>query len=135
MLAFIDGSNGSVAISVNSNAIQCFINAWTARIVREFTERTTFCTTGGWRSRLPGMKQLIGTFTGFLAKGVAGANPLSYMTGTAPQPYVITADTGCNFTFLGHAREVGAGQRAGADSSFDLNFESDGPVSVEWVVA
>lgn len=142
MAAFslIDGSNANVDISIASASHKCWSTRWMADLVRDFTERTTFCTSG-WRSRSPGLKQLIGMVDGFLAQGTDGGggptavNPASYIASTATAAYVLTADTGCSFTFSGHAGRIHTGVVAALSSEEGINFESAGAVTTAWVVA
>lgn len=132
-LTIIDGSNANIDITIATNSLKCQASYWSADIARDFTEQTTFCTSG-WRARLPGLKQLLGAIDGFLGKGVAGANPSIYVASTAAQAYVLTADSGCTFTFDGHAGRVHSGLRAAMNSEFAINFESYGAVTTAWVV-
>jgi hypothetical protein len=134
----IDGSNAAVDISIAAASHKCWASYWSADIVRDFTEKTTFCTSG-WRSRQPGLKQLIGTIDGFLPEGLTAGtstaiSPASYFASTASQAYILTADAGCTFTFQGHAGREHTGIRAALNSEWALNFESDGQVTTAWVV-
>lgn len=132
--AIIDGSNANADISIATQSHKCWASYFSADIVRDFTEQTTFCTSG-WRSRQPGLKQLLGTIDGFLPSGATAVSPGSYFTSTTAAAYVLTADTGCTFTFSGHAGRMHAGLRAALNSEFALNFESAGAVTTAWVVA
>lgn len=132
--AILDGSSGNIDVSIATTSHKCFISYWSADLARDFTERTTFCTSG-WRSRTPGLKQLLGVLDGFLAQGVGAVSPASYISSTTAQAYVLTAETGCSFTFNGHAGRVHAGVRAALNTEFALNFESDGAVTTAWIVA
>lgn len=135
----IDGSNANIDITIATASIKCQATYWSADFARDFTEKTTFCTSG-WRSRQPGLKQLLGVVDGLLAKGAdmsgsTAISPASFIASTSAQAYVLTADTGCTFTFNGHAGRVHSGIRAALNSEFALNFESDGAVTTAWVVA
>jgi hypothetical protein len=132
----LDGSNGNILVTINSIEFKCVINRWSADIVREFTEKTTFCT-GGWRSRDPGMKQLVGRMDGYLSKGFAGSDPLALIAAddTDGLPFVLQADTGCYFSGNCHIGLSHAGSNAQLNSEMGQAFESDGAVSTFWVVA
>lgn len=134
-LALLDGTTAAFDISIATISYKCIAAYVSADIVREFTERTTFCTAGGWRSRLPGMKQLIGRIDGFMAKGVPLADPSILFATTSPLAFVITFDTGCTATGAMHAGRVHLGMRAQANSEEGIDFESDGVVTFVWVVA
>lgn len=132
----IDGSNGNILVTINSIEFKCVVNRWSADIVREFTEKTTFCS-GGWRSRDPGVKQLVGRIDGYLSKGFAGSDPLALIAadGVAGIAFVLQADTGCYFSGTCHIGLSHAGSNAQLNSEMSVGFESDGPVSTFWIVA
>ena len=133
-LSKLDGSNTNIDVSVGGNSLRCWTNFWSANIVRDFTEATTFCDSG-WRSRTPGFKQLVGRISGIAAKGVAGTNPATYMASSSTMAFVLTADTGCSFTFDGHVGNVGVAFLASQNSTFGLDYESAGAVTTVWVVS
>lgn len=138
-LALLDGSNAAIDVnfSIPGGSATSFKNiaaVWTARINRDFTEATTFAS-GGWRSRTPGMRQLIGSLAGFASKGWAGADPLVLMSLQAAIAIVLTADTGCTYTFTGHVGSDETTLVAAANSGRIITFESVGVVVTAWVIA
>jgi hypothetical protein len=134
-LQLLDGSNGNILVTINSLPFQCVVNRWSADVVREFTEKTTFCS-GGWRSRDPGMKQLIGRLDGYLSKGIAGSDPLALIAADNVNglPFVLQADTGCYFGGNCHIGLSHAGSNAQLNSEMGIGFESDGVVTTTWIV-
>lgn len=134
-MSLLDGTMAAFDITIATLSYKCMAAYVSADIVREFTERTTFCTTGGWRSRLPGMKQLIGRIDGFMMKGDPKSDPSILFASTASLAFVITMDTGCTITGSLHTGRVHLGMRAQANSEEGIDFESDGVVTFVWVVA
>lgn len=136
----IDGSNGNILVTLDGIEFKCVINRWSADIVREFTEKTTFCS-GGWRSRDPGMKQLIGRMDGYLSKGFAGSDPLALITADNSTdnpggiPMVLKADSGCMLSGNCHVSLSHLASAAQLNTEAGVGFESDGPVTSIWVVA
>jgi len=135
-LSLLDGSNGNIQVTINSVAFQCVINRWSADIVREFTEKTTFCS-GGWRSRDPGMKQLIGRMDGYLSKGIAASDPLALIAADTVSglAFTLQADTGCYLSGSCHIGLSHVGTNAQLNSEMGVGFESDGEVTSVWVVS
>jgi hypothetical protein len=133
-LSILDGSNANIDLSLDGNSYKCVFNFWTADIVRAFTEATTFCSSG-WRSRVPGLKQLVGHAQGYASKGQAISDPSALIAEQSGIPIVLTADTGCTFSFTGHVSRSRTSFRAAENSDAGLDFESTGPVTVAWVLA
>lgn len=129
--AAFDFTTGTAA----SDSWKCVATYAEFNVRRDFIEQTTFCSTGGWRERLPILKQVIGRITGFLSKGEAISDPLHLFSGTAGVPFVFTADTGCTLSGNLHAANYRGGMRAQANSEMDLDYESTGSVSSSWTVA
>jgi hypothetical protein len=134
-LQLLDGSNGNIVVTINSLPFTCVINRWSADIVREFTEKTTFCS-AGWRSRDPGMKQLVGRIDGYLSKGIAGSDPLALIAADTVTglPFTLQADTGCFLSGTCHIGLYHAGSNAQLNSEMSIGFESDGAVTSTWIV-
>lgn len=133
-LALLDGTTAASDISVGGQSIKCVLNSIRADIVRDMFEKTTFCS-GGWRSRTPGMKQLLFGGVGYAHKGQPHSDPLDYVSSTTGEAWVITIDTGCTLTFTGHSTLVHLGVNAAANSEFAVSGESDGAVTSAWVEA
>lgn len=134
-LALLDGTNANIDISFGGASHKCLFNYWTADLERDFTEATTFCSSG-WRSRIPGMRRLTGRAEGYLGKSTAVTDPtVTGFTSQAAVAIVLTADTGCTYTFSGYVGRVHAGLRAAANSEYAVEFESAGQVTVAWVVS
>lgn len=125
----LDGSNAAIDITIDGNSHKCVFAYVSADLVKEFTEKTTFCNEG-WRSRTPGMKQLQGRAEGFLSINNAASDPSAAFEEQDGVPIVITFTTGLTYTFTGHVARSHAGVRAAANSEFALDFESDGAVTV-----
>jgi hypothetical protein len=81
------------------------------------------------------MRQLTGRAEGYASKGVAYSDPSLNMTSQTGVTIVLTADTSCSFTFVGHVSRAHVGMRAAANSEFALDFESAGATTTAWVVA
>lgn len=133
-VATIDVSFGYGAGGTSTTSMKCAFNRISADIVREFTEKTTFCSSG-WRSRQPGMKQLIGRLDGFASKGTIYSDPLALFADNTARPFVITVDTGCTLSGNMHAARDHIGLNAAANSERGIDFESTGEVVSAWVVA
>lgn len=106
---------------------------FSADIARELFEQTTFGSSG-WRSRIPGMKQLIGHIDGFTSKGLSNSDPLYLFANNFPIAFVATVDTGCTLTGDGFATRHHTGLRAAAQSEMALDFESYGAVTSAWII-
>lgn len=134
-MQILDGTEAVFDVTIATLSYKCMASYVSADIIREFTERTTFCSSGGWRSRTPGMKQLIGRIDGFLNKGVANSDPSILFASTTALAFVITFDALCTVTGSMHVGRVHLGLRAKANSEEGIDFESDGTVSFAWVVS
>lgn len=133
-ITILDGSNVNVDIALGSVSYKCVANYWSADIVREFTEATTFCTTG-WRSETPGLKQLIGHMDGFASTGFAGSDPLALFSSQTGVSFALTATTGCAFVGTCHMARDHTGIRAAQNSERAIDFRSKGAVSTAWTVS
>jgi hypothetical protein len=133
-VALLDGSNANIDISFGGTSYKTVFNYWSADLERDFTEATVF-SSGGWRARIPGLKRLTGRADGYASKGAPQSDPTqSGFTSQTGVAIVLTADTGCTFTFTGFVGRAHTGLRAAANSEFSLEFESTGTVTVAWVV-
>lgn len=140
-LSLLDGTSALIDFSIaydgggsSQSSMKCAFNYISADISREFTEKTTFCSSG-WRSRQPGMKQVVGHLDGFVSKGTVFSDPLALFATTNAFPFVFTADTGCTLTGSLHAQRDHIGLRAAANSERGLDWESTGAVTSAWVIA
>lgn len=139
-LALLDGVEAAVDMTIETDgstavSYKCMANYLSADFVRDFNERTTFCTTGSWRARTPGMRQMFGRIEGFASKGWAGADPLVLMATNTPKDFIFTVDTGCTLTGQLHSARDHTGMRAQGNSERGIDFESYGAVTSVWVVA
>lgn len=136
-ISLLDGTvsafNFTIAASTSAQW-PCVSNYMSCDLVREFFEQTTFCSSG-WRSRTPGLKQLIGRIDGYANKGFAYSDPSVLFATTAGFAFVATFDTGCTFTGTLQAARFHVGLHAGAQSEMGLDFESTGAVTVAWVTS
>lgn len=131
-LDLLQGTSGNVDISVNGISLKCILSYWSADFAKEMGEQTTFCSSN-WAKRNPGKKQVTGRADGGLGKNAAGADPTDAWDSDVAVPFVLTADTGCTFTFSGHVTHVHAGVRAAtAATEFSFDFESYGAVVTVW---
>lgn len=138
-LALLDGTAAAVDFSIAysgtvQTSLKCAFAYISCDVVREFTEKTTFCSSG-WRARNPGMKQLIGHLDGFMSKGTNYSDPLALFASNDPFPFIFTADTSCTLTGSLHAARDHNGMRAAANSERGIDWESSGVVTSAWVVA
>lgn len=141
-LALLDGTNANIDFAIASAgagatataSLKCSFAFLSARIVREFTEQTTFCSSG-WRSRNPGFMQLLMHLDGYASKGTPLSSPMALFTDNLARPFVFTADTSCTFSGSAHAAADGIGLRAAGNSDRGIDLESYGAVTVAWVVA
>ena len=133
-LALLDGSNANIDISFGGTSYKAVFNYWSADLERDFTEATTFAS-GGWRARIPGLKRLTGRADGYASSGAPQSDPTaSGFTSQTATAIILTATTGCTFTFTGYVGRSHIGMRAAQNSEFSLEFESTGSVTVAWVV-
>lgn len=132
--ALLNGTQATIDLSFMADSAKCIAASWSARIGREFFDQTTFCS-GVWVTRQPGRMQLTGTMSGFGSKGGPLSDPLSLMTGTAPIAMVLTADTGCTYTFSGQVGSNDLTMVAAANAIGGMAYESSGTVVTAWVVA
>ena len=132
--SILDGSNANIDLSFNGQSYRCVFRYWMADMVRQFTDATTFCS-GGWRARTPGMMHLSGQAQGYASKGQPLSDPSLLITQQSGIPIVLTADSGCTFSFTGYVSRSHTAFHAAANSEAALDFESAGPVTVAWVVA
>lgn len=133
-LVILNGTTASADISFATVSLKCAFSYMSFDFVREMFEQTTFCSSG-WRSRIPGMKQLLGRLDGFATTGAAFSDPLAYMTTTVPVAIVATLDTSCTLTFSGFVNRSHVGLRAAGASEAGLDFESTGAVTSAWVTS
>jgi hypothetical protein len=138
-LALLDGTTAAIDMTIaisgtNQTSLKCAFGYMSADLVREMSEKTTFCSSG-WRSRQPGMKQLVGHLDGFASKGAVYSDPAVMMATTTALAFVFTADTTCTLTGNLHVVRDHMGLRAAANSDRGIDWESDGVVTSAWVVA
>jgi len=133
-LALLDGTAAASDFTIATISVKRIFGYMAFSIGREMLEATTFCTSG-WRSRRPGMKQLLFTLAGYVSTGNAYSDPLAAMASTTAVAFVMTIHTGCTLTFNGHVSNDSEGMRAAAMSDRTLSGESDGAVTSAWVVA
>lgn len=139
-LALLDGTTAAIDMTIavaggtNQTSLKCAFGYMSADFVREMTEKTTFCSSG-WRSRNPGMKQVVGHLDGFVSTGQSYSDPAAMMSGTTPLAFLFTATTSCTLTGNLHVVRDHMGLRAAANSDRGIDWESDGVVTSAWVVA
>jgi hypothetical protein len=138
-LTLLDGTNANIDFAVavsgsNTTSFKCAFGYMSADMVREMSEKTTFCSEG-WRARQPGMKQLVGHLDGFVSSGAVYSDPTIMMSTTTPLAFVFTADTSCTLTGDLHVVRDHMGLRAASNSDRGIDWESSGPVTSAWVVA
>jgi hypothetical protein len=131
--AFLDGTNAAIDGSFGGSSIRNIAGVWSARIAREFFERTVFAS-GIWKQRQPGMMQLTGVFGKFATKSGVLSDPMALMTSTAPIAVVLTADTACTYSFSGHVGSDDQTLVAAANAYGAVAYESYGTVTTAWVV-
>lgn len=132
-LALLDGTTAAVNISIANANFTCLFQYVSADIGRQFTDFTTFCSSG-WKSEVPGMKQLTGRFDGFLSTGNAVSDPSQFFSSQSTENIVITFTTNCTYTFAGYIGNSHAGIRAAAGSEESLQFRSYGAPTFAWQV-
>lgn len=114
--------------------LKCTATYWSADIMREMFEQTTFCSTG-WRSRIGGMKQLIGRIDGFSSTGIVASDPLLYFANNFPIAVVATVTTSCTLTHDAFVNRRHEGMRAAGNSEAGYDYESFGAVTSAWVTS
>lgn len=136
-LALLDGSTAGIDFSTHSAPIswKCVTSYFSVDIGRRLEDRTTFCTSGGWASAVPTMKQAAIRLDGFLSSGVAISDPLYLFSSTAAVAWTATFATGCTLAGDMHATGYHAGMRAQGASEMGVSAVSNGTVSSVWVVA
>jgi len=133
-LALLDGTDATIDIQLNSVSYKGIMGQWVARMGREFFEQTTFAS-GGWRSRVPGLKQVTGSMAGFNSKGSAASDPLALFANQTPYAGVFTSTTGCTLTGTFHEQSDSVSEIAAGVSGRAIDFESYGAVTSAWVIA
>jgi hypothetical protein len=136
-LSLLNGTDAAISIKIDSVTpplveYNCHFRYVSADFVRDFTETTTFCGTG-WRSRTPGMKQIVGRLDGYMSKGDVASNPGILQSNSSPMYFVQTFDTGCTYTGQLHVGRDHAGVQAAAQSERSIDWESYGAVTIAWV--
>jgi hypothetical protein len=132
-LALLDGTSAAVNIAINTNSYNCIFSYVSADISRQFNEYTTFCSTG-WRSRVPGMKQITGRLDGFLSTGANISDPSQYFASQVASNFVLTFTINCTYTFTGWVGKPHSGIRAAANSELSLDYESNDAPTFAWQV-
>lgn len=112
---------------------KCLFRRWMARITQEMFEQTVFCG-GGWRSRIPGLKQLIGRLDGYMSVGNAASDPLAFFQNTLAAPFVLTATTSATISGNGWVTSDEQAIEAAANTSRGVDFESFGAVLTAWPI-
>lgn len=133
-IALLDGTNAAIDVTIATVSIKAMAAAWTARMLRDFFEQTTFAS-GGWRARVPGMKQCLVSVAGFSSKGISMSDPLALFATQAPMASVYTADTSCSITGNFHYGSDEHSYVAAGNSGRVIAGESYGPVTTAWVIA
>ncbi len=133
-MALLDGTSAVFSLVIGTQEYKCMANYISADIGNELFEQTTFCTSG-WRSRIRGLKQMVGRLAGFMFKGVAHADPLVLFAGSTYIAFIMTFDTGCILSGNLQPRNQHMGMAAAGNSELGLDFESYGIVGSSWVVA
>lgn len=131
--ALINGTGGTATVKINALDYQCVLGAWRGSANKRFFEQQIFCA-GGWVNELAGLKQVVGSSTGYLSSGDPISDPLLDFSEADGVPFVLQADTGCSIAFTGHI-EKDFGVVAGANSEFGVRFRSKGAVSSTWILA
>lgn len=138
-LTLLDGTTAAVSMKIGSAQpptveYNCSMRYLSADIVRDFTEATTFCQSG-WRTRTPGMKQLVGRMDGYASKGDPSSGAGILTASTVPLNFIFTLDTLCTFTGAMHVGREHFGIQAAAQSERGIDWESAGVVTIAWVIA
>jgi hypothetical protein len=133
-VVILTGSLSATDISLGGASVKCGFARIACQFTRGSTSSTTFCTSG-WVSEIPGMRQAAGSIVGYAVKGVAWADPLVWVTASAPIAAVLTADTGCHIDMNINVFSDGIDLVAAANSSRGVDFRSDGAVTSTWVIA
>jgi hypothetical protein len=139
-LTLIDGSAAGVDFTTGSAPVswKCAVSYMSIDIGRRMEDRTTFCTSGGWASGVPTMKQAAIRLDGFLSTGETISDPLHLFASTSSVAWVATFSTsGSGSTLAGNMHAVGyhAGIRAQAASEMGMSAVSDGAITSGWVIA
>lgn len=127
--AALDFTTGGTPVSWKDQA-----NYVSADIGNEMFEQTTF-SSSGWRSRIRGLKQMVGRIAGFLSTGKAISDPMALFASSGPTSFVLTIHTGCTYTGSLQPRNHHAGMQAAGNSEMGLDFESFGAVTTAWVTS
>lgn len=133
-IALLDGTTAAFGFLLATVEQKCHFGYMSFAIAREMFEATTFCSSG-WRSRRPGMKQMLFSLAGYLSTGAVYSDPLAAMASTTALAIVVTIHTGCTLTFNGHITGDGGGMRAAGMSDRVMSGESDGVVTSAWVTS
>lgn len=138
-LALLDGTDATIDITLNGQSYKGIMGAWVARMGRDFFEQTTFAS-GGWRQRVPGMKQVTGSMAGFNSKGVPASDPLALFANQTPYAGVFTSNTtltptACTLSGNFHEASDSISEIAAGVSGRAIDFESSGAVTSVWVVS
>jgi hypothetical protein len=144
-LQILDGTTAATEITLGVRStyggsagagvsLKCVLTYISMDVIREMFEQTTFCSSG-WRSRIPGMKQMIGRADGFDAKGAVHCDPLLYFANNYPQAMVYTADTSCTLSSDVFINRRHSGMRAAGNSEAGYDIESFGAVTSAWVTS
>lgn len=136
-LALLDGSAAGIDFSTGSAPVswKCVASYMSVDIGRRMEDRTTFCTSGGWASGVPTMKQAAIRVDGFLSSGVSISDPMLLFSSTSAVAFVATFATGCTLAGDMHAVGFHAGMRAQGASEMGMSAVSNGTVTSVWVVA
>lgn len=121
---------GTPATAVSWQGVAGYISL---DITRDMFEQTVFSGVG-WRSRIPGNRQINGRLDGFASKGKSISDPLALFANNFAVAFVATVDASCTLSFDGFASRHHTGIRAAGPSEMGLDFESAGVATSSWVV-
>jgi len=138
-LQIINGVYAVIDMLIATVSVKCAFKGFSANIQRDYTEQTTACSTQ-WADELMGRLRLTGQLEGgYVTKGAAYSDPLSWVTSSTPLAMVLQADTGC--TLVGSANITGDSSRVMRDATAEASkstravpFRSTGSWTTIWVV-
>jgi hypothetical protein len=136
-LALLDGSTAAFDFTTGASPVswKCVASYFSFDLGRRMEDRTTFCTTGGWASGVPTMKQGSIRIDGFLSTGATISDPFLLFSSTTAVAYVATFNTLCTITGNLHAVGFHAGMRAQGASEMGVSAVTDGAQTSAWVTA
>ena len=130
-MAFVRGIDGSVTLPTGFNLK---VKSWSADLSQAINDATSFASSG-WRKCATGVRSFSGTIAGTPEFNATTTAPIPTATGitqSSPANFVLTAATGCTYTFVGYLSNYRIVSDVEDNARVAYDFVADGEVTQAW---